>query len=257
MLKIKDVISVMEQYAPLENQAEYDNCGLLYGDLNWDYKGVLITLDTSEQVVKEAIEKGANLIIEHHPSIFMPIKKISLNIPKHRAIALAIKNDIAIYSAHTSVDFTVGGLNDKVMDLIGCIEYDTSSGRASDMRVGILKESKTLSQLSDSIKATFNDSHVVTVGDLNKQINKIAVVNGGGGGRESEVIEAINAGADVYISGDFKYNVLRLAKDLGYACIVFGHYESEMPFIKLVKEQLVKGGIGNVCETTCCTNPLN
>ena len=63
MLKIKDVIEAFEQYAPLENQADYDNSGLLYGDINWDYKGALITLDTSVDVVEEAISKGVNLII--------------------------------------------------------------------------------------------------------------------------------------------------------------------------------------------------
>ncbi|MBO7156514.1 MAG: Nif3-like dinuclear metal center hexameric protein, partial [Clostridia bacterium] len=93
--------------------------------------------------------------------------------------------------------------------------------------------------------------------DIYKNISKIAVVNGGGGGSEREVMEAINAGADVYISGDFKYNVMRLAKDIGFACIIFGHYESEVPFINLIKEQLVKSGIGNVLESECCTNPLN
>ncbi|MBO5775839.1 MAG: Nif3-like dinuclear metal center hexameric protein, partial [Clostridia bacterium] len=216
MLKIKDVINALEQYAPLENQAEYDNCGLLYGDLDWEFKGALVALDTSVEVVNEAIEKGVNLIIEHHPSIFMPIKKISLAIPKHRAIALAIKNDIAIYSAHTSVDFTEGGLNDKVMELIGCDDYATLTGRASDMRIGLLKEVKTLGDLAETIKNTFNDTHVVTIGDIYKNISKIAVVNGGGGGSEREVMEAINAGADVYISGDFKYNVMRLAKDIGF-----------------------------------------
>lgn len=257
MLKIKDVIKAIEEYAPLENQASYDNCGLLYGDLNWDYKGALVTLDTSIDVVKEAVSKGINLIIEHHPSIFMPIKKLNVEIPKHQALVYAIKNDVAIYSAHTSVDFTEGGLNDKVMQLLGCVSYSTANGNLSDMRVGDLNSPISLNEFVENIKSIFNDKHVTYVGESNKMIKKIAVINGGGGSQEGEVYNALYTGADVFISGDFKYNVLRLAKDLGYAVIVFGHYDSEMPFINLIKEQLTNKGIGNVYGATTCTNPLN
>lgn len=257
MLKIKDVIEALEQYAPLENQADYDNSGLLYGDINWDYKGALITLDTSVDVVEEAISKGVNLIIEHHPSIFMPIKKINISIPKHKAIVKAIKNDIAIYSAHTSVDFTIGGLNDKVMELLGCSNYSTATGDCSDMRVGELISPKRLADLVLDVKNIFQDNNVAYVGNGDTVIKKIAVINGGGGSRESEIYTALYSGADVFISADFKYNVLRLAKDLGCSVIVFGHYDSEMPFLDLVKEQLTNKGIGNVYSATTCTNPLN
>ncbi len=112
MLKVENVVKAIEAFAPLDIQAEYDNSGLLFGDPQWEIKGILVTLDNSEEAVKEAIEKGCNMIVEHHPSIFLPVKKINLSVPKQRALALAIKNDIAIYSAHTTVDFTVGGLND-------------------------------------------------------------------------------------------------------------------------------------------------
>ncbi len=257
MLRIKDVIRILEEYAPLDNQASYDNCGLLYGDLNWEYKGALITLDTSVEVVKEAIRRGVNLIIEHHPSIFVPIKKINVEIPKHQAIVYAIKNDIAIYSAHTSVDFAEGGLNDRTMELIGCVSYSTANGNLSDMRVGELSDSISLSDLVDRIKNVFDDKNIAYVGDSKNIVKKIAVINGGGGSQESEIYNALAVGADVFISGDFKYNVLRLAKDLGYAVIVLGHYDSEMPFINLIKEQLTNKGIGNVYGATTCTNPLN
>lgn len=257
MLKLKDVVNVIEKFAPLENQAGYDNSGLFYGDLSWEYKGALVTLDTSVEVVKEAKEKGANIIIEHHPSVFAPIKKIDLAIPKHRAIAEAIKNDIAIYSAHTTIDFTDGGLNDRVMQLIGCVESVPLNDEIDNMRIGCLTKPTSLLDLSNSIANTFNDKHVAFVGDANKVIKKVAVINGGGGSREGEVISAYYAGADVFISGDFKYNVLRLAKDLGFSIIVFGHYNSESPFMELIKELLNNENIGNVHLSTTCTDPLN
>ena len=257
MPKIKDVVKILEDFAPLELQASYDNSGLFFGDYQWDLKGVLITLDTSEDVVKEAIELGANLIIEHHPSVFMPIKKIDLTYPKHRAIALAIKNDIAIYSAHTSVDFAVGGLNDRVMELLGCVSYDQSNGNASDMRIGKLIKAVKLGAFADCVAQVFDDKHVAFVGDSNKLISTIAVVNGGGGSHEGALVEAKNAGADVFVSGDFKYNVIRFAKDLGFPVIIVGHYNSEVPFFNLIRELLINNDICNVHSANTCTNPLN
>ncbi len=257
MSTIREIVNIIESFAPLYNQASYDNSGLLYGDLGWECKGVIITLDTSINVVDEAIQKGANLIIEHHPSIFMPIKKIDLKLPKHRAIAKAIKNDVAIYSAHTSIDFTQGGLNDRVISMLGCSSFAPLNDELQNMRVGLLNEAICLSQLVKRVECLFNDSHVAFVGDGCKKIEKIAVVNGGGGSQESELIKAMECGADVFISGDFKYNVLRLAKDLDFPVIVFGHYDSEMPFIELIKELLIKEKIENVFGATTCTNPLN
>ena len=257
MLKIGDVIRIIEDFAPLENQADFDNSGLLYGDKDWIFKGALITLDTSVDVVAEAVEKGANLIIEHHPSIFYPLKKIDLSYPKHNAIAQAIKNDIAIYSAHTSVDFAKGGLNDYVMSLLGCCEYAPLGDNLSNMRVGTLDEPRKLGELVKKVEAVFNDEHVKFVGDGNKVIKKIAVINGGGGSSERAIIDAKRAGADVFMSGDFKYNTLRLAKDMDFPIVEFGHYDSEVPFMNLIKETLFNGGVTNVCIATTCTNPLN
>lgn len=257
MLKIGDVIRIIEEFAPLENQADFDNSGLLYGDKDWAFKGALITLDTSVDVVNEAVKKGANLIIEHHPSIFYPLKKIDLSYPKHKAIALAVKNDVAIYSAHTSVDFAKGGLNDYVMGLLDCGEFGPLRDDASNMRIGLLNTPIKLGALVKRVAEVFKDEHVQFVGDGNKDIKKIAVINGGGGSSEKTIIEAYRAGADVFISGDFKYNTLRLAKDMDFAVIEFGHYDSEIPFMNLMKETLFNGGVKDVCVATTCTNPLN
>ena len=257
MLKISDVVKVIEDFAPLDLQMEYDNCGLLYGDLDWVLKGVLVTLDTTPEVIKEAIKVGANMIIEHHPSIFNAIKKIDLSYPKHKAITMAIKNDIAIYSAHTTVDFTKGGLNDYVMQLLGCSTYELAFGNACDMRVGKLPSKVSLAELVDIVSKKFDDSNVTYVGNKEQIIETIAVINGGGGSHEETILEAKKAGADVFISGDFKYNVLRLAKDINYPIISLGHYTSELPFIKLITNILQNKNIYNVHGATSCMNPLN
>ncbi|MCF6364694.1 MAG: Nif3-like dinuclear metal center hexameric protein [Bacteroidales bacterium] len=110
-MKIKDITNYLETLAPLSFQEPYDNAGLITGNKNNDLKGVIITLDTVEDVVEEAIKKEANLIISHHPIIFKGLKKITGKNYVERTIIKAIKNDIAIYAVHTNLDNVNSGVN--------------------------------------------------------------------------------------------------------------------------------------------------
>jgi dinuclear metal center YbgI/SA1388 family protein len=111
MYYIADLISHFEQTAPLSYQEDYDNCGLLTGNRNELCKGVLITLDVTEEVVQEALEKGCNLIVTHHPVIFKGLKKITGSNYVERIIIRAIQNNIAIYAIHTNLDNISGGVS--------------------------------------------------------------------------------------------------------------------------------------------------
>lgn len=119
MTKIKDVINYLETIAPLSYQETYDNSGLLTGEKQCDISGVIITLDCTEDVVQEAIDKGCNLIIAHHPIIFSGLKKLVGSTYVERTIILAIKNDIAIYAIHTNLDNIVSGTNFQFAKRIG------------------------------------------------------------------------------------------------------------------------------------------
>ncbi len=110
-MKIKEITKVLEEYAPLSIQESYDNAGLLTGNFETEVSGILLTLDTTEEVVEEAIEKGANLIISHHPIIFSGLKRITGANYIERTILKAIKNDIAIYASHTNMDNATNGVN--------------------------------------------------------------------------------------------------------------------------------------------------
>lgn len=111
MILIKDITNYLESIAPLALQESYDNCGLIVGNKSVEATGALITLDVTEQVVDEAIERKCNLIIAHHPLIFKGIKKLNGNNWTERTIIKAIKNDIAIYAIHTNLDNIMGGVN--------------------------------------------------------------------------------------------------------------------------------------------------
>lgn len=117
-MKIKEITSFLEKFAPLALQENYDNSGLIIGDENKEITNVLLCLDSIEEVVNEAIETNCNLIIAHHPIIFSSIKKINFRNHIERTIVKAIKNDIAIYSMHTNLDNIKGGVNSKIADIL-------------------------------------------------------------------------------------------------------------------------------------------
>ena len=116
---VKDLCDSLQEWAPLSYQEKYDNSGLLTGSSSDDIKGVLVTLDCTEQVVEEAILLGCNVIIAHHPIIFSGLKSITGKNYVERTIILAIKYQIAIYAIHTNLDNVIDGVNSKIVQRLG------------------------------------------------------------------------------------------------------------------------------------------
>ncbi|MEO1050110.1 MAG: Nif3-like dinuclear metal center hexameric protein [Bacteroidota bacterium] len=119
MTKIKEVVRYLESIAPTPFQESYDNSGLIVGNANAEVSGILITLDSTEAVVEEAMEKGCNLIIAHHPIVFRGLKKITGRHYVERVIIKAIKHDVAIYAIHTNLDNVAQGVNKMICEKIG------------------------------------------------------------------------------------------------------------------------------------------
>ena len=111
---LKDVTNFLESFAPLGLQEPYDNAGLITGDVYTDISTILITLDVTEKVVDEAIQKNAQLIVAHHPIVFSGLKRFTGKNYVERTIIKAIKNDIAIYASHTNLDSVENGVNQKI-----------------------------------------------------------------------------------------------------------------------------------------------
>lgn len=118
-MKIKEIANLLESYAPLYYQESYDNSGLIVGDPNTEVKGALITLDCTEGVIDEAIAINCNLVIAHHPIIFVGLKKLNGNNYIQRTVIKAIKNDIAIYAIHTNLDNVHNGVSAKIAEKLG------------------------------------------------------------------------------------------------------------------------------------------
>lgn len=116
---IGTIINCLEKFAPPVFQESYDNSGLLIGEAHWECTGALCTLDTTLETVSEAIAKGCNLIVCHHPLIFGGIKKIDASHPTGKTLIEAIKHDIAIYAVHTNADNIIHGVNHRIATLLG------------------------------------------------------------------------------------------------------------------------------------------
>lgn len=121
---VKDIITHLEATAPLPLQESYDNAGLLTGSPDWECTGILCSLDATEAVIGEAISRGCNLVVAHHPIIFSGLKKITGKNYVEKTVITAIKHDIAIYAIHTNLDNILAGVNNRIADRLGLINRE-------------------------------------------------------------------------------------------------------------------------------------
>ena len=122
-MTIKNISDYLEKIAPLNQAEDFDNVGLLIGNETTEVKGILVTLDTLEETIDEAIKKNCNLIISFHPIIFSGLKKINGNSYVERVVMKAIQNNIAIYATHTALDNSKIGVSAKMCEVLGLTNY--------------------------------------------------------------------------------------------------------------------------------------
>ncbi len=134
MIFIKNITDYLENIAPLSYQESYDNSGLITGSPDMPIKGIMVCLDSTEEVVKNAIDNNCNFIIAHHPIVFSGLKKINGKNYVERAIIAAIKNDIAIYAIHTNLDNVLNGVNGMIAKRLGLINLGILSPKNKLLR---------------------------------------------------------------------------------------------------------------------------
>lgn len=161
-MTVKDITDCLEEFAPLSFQESYDNAGLLIGDSLHDVGKVLLTLDVTEDVLDEAVQKKCNLVVSHHPMIFHGLKKLSGNDLVQRLVVKAIKNDVAVYAMHTNLDNSVKGLNKFLCDKLGLINC-----RLLSPAKGMLEKLVTFCpvQFADKIRQTLFDAGAGHIGN--------------------------------------------------------------------------------------------
>jgi dinuclear metal center YbgI/SA1388 family protein len=133
-MKISDVISFLESRAHPSLQEHYDNAGLVVGNKNWECKGIVCSLDATEEVIEEAVARNCNLVVAHHPIIFSGLKKINGKNYVEKTVITAIKNDIAIYAIHTNLDNVAEGVNGKISEMLGLENISILSPKQSTLK---------------------------------------------------------------------------------------------------------------------------
>ena len=123
-MKIGEIINFLETVAPLSFQESYDNAGLIYGSSDWECTGALVSLDITDAVLDEAIQRGYNMIISHHPMVFGSLKKFNPDKPVTRLLIRAIKHDMAVYAIHTNLDNVLPGVNQEIAKRLGLLNTE-------------------------------------------------------------------------------------------------------------------------------------
>ena len=212
---LQDIINIIESVAPLSYQEDWDNSGLQVGNRNAEIKAALLTVDVTESVVNEAILLGCDLIVSHHPLLFRGLKHLTGSTPQERCVEKAIRHNIAIYSAHTSMDSYLHGVSGRMAEKLGIADYRILIPSTNDAAVGL----GVIGELPETIDNEVFVARVAQVFGVSgaalrwvegaqKQVKKVALCGGAG----AEFVEqAIAQGADAYVSADFKYHELQSA----------------------------------------------
>ncbi len=259
-IPVGEVIDFLEGIAPLHLQESYDNSGLLIGSRDQEVTGVVISLDCTEEILEEAMAKGCNLIISHHPAIFYGVKSFTQANATERIIRNAIKNDLTIYAIHTNLDNTLKhGVNERIAQKIGMVIDGILRPMAEnpDQGAGIIGHFTSPMpehQFLNHIKKEMGATLIRHTSLINRQIQKVAISGGSGA---FLLKDAKKAGADALITADFKYHdFFDVDGDL-LACDI-GHYESEQYTINLLQE-LISGKFATFAAhcTEINTNPVH
>lgn len=223
MAKVKDFYGYLNSIAPFETQEDWDNSGMLVGDMNAEVKTAAVVLDITHEEIKKAKAIGADLIISHHPVIFNPIKSVTKGSVPYELVASSIN----ALCCHTPLDIADGGTNDSLAELLGI-----NVTRADDpiLRLGTV-EPTTAQELAGKIANTLNTK--VRYADAGKTIKKIAICTGAG----CSLIEAAGE-IDAFITGDASHHNFLDCVQAGITLIAAGHYETEIIVVPVLVKKL-------------------
>ena len=231
MATVKDILSFLETLAPANLKMEWDNVGLLCGSKNTEVTKILVALDPFEGVCKEAADIGAQLIVTHHPLIFRAPSTITDETSVGRSIMFLCRHGISAVNAHTNLDVAPGGVNDVLAEKLGL--QNITALEDGLLRTGDVTE-QSLESFLASVKEKLGCQGLRYVSG-GKPVKQVAV---GGGSCASEMMDALAAGCDTFVTSDIKYNQYSDAQDLGLNLIDAGHFHTENPVVAVLAEKL-------------------
>ena len=237
-MKVKDIIKVIEDFAPLSIQEGWDNSGLCVGSPEDEVTSVLLALDCTPALVDEAVACGADMIVTHHPLIFSGLKKISPEDMTALAVIKAIKAGIAIYAAHTNADKVIEGVSGAMAARLGLenVTLLDDEGEGTGLgAVGDFPEPMTSEAALALVKERFSLKVVKASRPVEGLVSRVAMCGGSGG---SLIAAARRSGAQLYISGDISYHNFFTPE--GFMIMDIGHYESEIDIVDILFALITK-----------------
>lgn len=241
MRTVNDILAFLDTIAPKAYKMDWDNMGLLCGSRRKEVKKILVALDPFEGVAQEAAEIGADLIVTHHPIIFIPIKNVTDETSIGRSLQILIRNGISAINAHTNLDCAPGGVNDVLAETLGLLDIQVIHPQGVDsqgqpwglLRMGTV-EKQPIEQFLSTVKTKLGCEGLRYVSS-GKQVQTVAV---GGGACADEMFDAIEAGCDTFVTSDVKYNPFWDAYDAGLNLIDAGHFYTENPVCAVLQSKL-------------------
>lgn len=226
-VRLKELIDLLEAAAPPQLKEPWDNPGLAVGDPDQLIDKVMVGMDVTKELIEEARAAGAQLLLTHHPLLFLRPDAITPATAQGTKLRELIRHDLAAYSAHTNLDKVKGGMNDDLMALLGFSDWtilDEATPEGDGIGRSAVIEAIPLQELARSIAGTLEAASLRFAGDPARLIRSVAVINGSG----AEFIQmAADKGIDCVITGDTKYHEVLDALDMGVSVIDPGHFASE------------------------------
>ncbi|MGD9887329.1 MAG: Nif3-like dinuclear metal center hexameric protein [Bacilli bacterium] len=257
---IKDVMNYLENLYPAHLAIDFDQerIGLIIGDENLELKNILFALDLTLEVLQEAIEKKANLVITHHPFFFKPLFQVLFSTNEGKIIKLMLEHQISLFVMHTNLDVGKGGVNDVLAKLIGIENVQVINDEPSKgnfLRYGNIPP-LSLESLAKKVEKQFKITGVRVIGDRKRVISRVGVV-GGSGAHDEDIDAALSVGLDCYITGEVKLPAAQKVYNQGLALIEVNHGVEKLVFetlsIKMETDLALKN---RVLVTKTNTDPL-
>ena len=236
MVKVKDIYSFIDSFAPFSTQMEKDNSGFMLGDAEKEVTSVVTCLDIKRETIDLCKKTGANLIVSHHPLIYHPINKFDYSDPDCKLLSELIKNDIAVIAAHTCFDKCDCGNGASMALKLGAdITYKYPDDPLCD--VFEFNMSITFEELSKRIDDCYKDDKARKFKNNDKRIKK-GIIIGGSGGRNRDFLLQIHDRYDILITSEFSYSNILLAEKLYFNIVEVGHGQSEFIFNEVMINKL-------------------
>ena len=224
-MKAREIAAVLEEFAPLPSQEPWDNAGICIGSPEADVHAVLVGFDCTPALLQEAVARGADMVVTHHPLIFGGLKRIDPDDPVGAAVILAIRHGIVVYAAHTNADKAPGGVNTLMAERLGLVEPEPLDESGLGF-IGLLPEPMEGNAFCHYVKERFSLRTLRCSAPIAK-VFRVATSCGAG---SSFAEAAFRAGADAFVTGDVSYHHFFVPE--GRMILDIGHWESEVEIVE-------------------------